>query len=155
MPAEHNEEVEKQYFEYILKVYKSRKDDWHGEILKEYFVEDFQDFSLEMFRNMPRERHRYLRQHLSKNGVYVPIGVGIHFATVLFEVLTRNLTKTFPISLQTEKQRTRSMQKAQASLINPLVDRLKQVTALADYTSQLSSINCIDVQENGQANNTR
>ena len=102
LPAEHNEEVEKQYSDYILKVYKSRKDEWNGEILKEYFKEDFEDFTLEMFKNMPRNLRRDLRHHLSKNGVYVPMGVGIHIATALFEVLTKNLKEPFPISPQTE-----------------------------------------------------
>ena len=90
--------MEKQYSEYIFKVHKSRKDDWNGEILKEYFYQDFEDFTLEMFTNMPRELRRDLRQHLSKNGMYVPMGVGIHIAIALFEVVTKNLSEPFPIS---------------------------------------------------------
>ena len=90
--------MEKQYSEYIFKVYESRKNVWNGEILKEYFYEDFEDFNLEMFKNMPRELQRDLQQHLSKNGMYVPMGVGIHIATALFEVVTKNLSEPFLIS---------------------------------------------------------
>ena len=47
----HDEDMEKSYTEYILETYKKRKDEWKRDILKEYFKEDFEDFSLEMFKN--------------------------------------------------------------------------------------------------------
>ena len=47
------------------------------------------------------------------------------------------------------------MQIAQASVSIPLIALQKQMTEQADKISQLSSRNCINVQDNGQANNSQ
>ena len=155
MDAEHSEEVKKQYSEYIFKVYNSRKDEWKGEILKEYFKECFEDFSLEMFKNMLRELRRNLRQHSSKNDLYVPMGVGIKTMTAPFEVLTKNPGEPFPINSHTEEQRPRTMQLDRASVSNSVVDLQKKATALAYNINKLSSRNYFNVQDDRKASNTR
>ena len=60
LPHPHDEDMEKSCTEYILETYKKRKDEWNGDILKEYFKEDFEDFPLEMFKNLPRTLRRDL-----------------------------------------------------------------------------------------------
>ena len=154
----HDQDVEKKYCECILALYRKRKDEWVGELLLEYFKEDFEDFTLEMFKNLPRDSRRDLRQHLTKHRVYVPIGVGINIATALHDVLTKNLSAPPARSVLPKNIQLRTAESIQEPQDDAISQIERQMAVLADNISQLSSkekINsCPMVDEANSTNNT-
>lgn len=91
LPEKADLEDQKLYAEYRLKVYCLRKDAWKGELLKEYFKEDFESFTQEMFRNLPLDTRRDLRSVLRGGGVFVQMYGGISMPAALFKTLTEDL----------------------------------------------------------------
>ena len=139
LPHSHDQDVEKKYWEYVLDLYRRRKDEWVGELLLEYFKEDFEDFTLEMFKNLPRDLRKDLRQHLTKHRVYVPIGVGIDIATALHNVLTRNLSAPPARSVLPKNIQLRTAESIQEPHDDAISQIKRQMAVLADNISQISS----------------
>ena len=120
-------------------MYRKRKAEWVGELLLEYFKEDFEDFMLEMLKNLPKVLRWDLRQHLTKHRVYAPIGVGINIATALHDVLTNKLSDPparSDLLRNIHLCTAESVQKPDYDAISLIK---QQMVVLADNTSQLSS----------------
>jgi len=92
LPDVHDKKVEQEYTVFRMAVYRRRNRSWSNELLKEFFKEDFAMFTQEMFRKLPLDIRRDLRQHLLDHGVYVPTGTGISIPAALYRTLNEDLT---------------------------------------------------------------
>ncbi len=79
-PDETSEELQ-EYAEYCLENYKDKK--WTNDTLLEYYIDDFEQFSLNHFKGLEKNTRRLLRDHLLANGVYVSKGLGIEISAGL------------------------------------------------------------------------
>ena len=81
LPKDATEEQKRLFTYCCLVTYGKRK--WKRDTLEEYFVEDFQDFTVDDFSNLPQLLRRDLRDHLRENGVMIPKGRNIKIAEAL------------------------------------------------------------------------
>jgi len=91
LPEQHDSDVQLKYARYRLAVYKIRTTEWKNELLKEFFKEDFNSFTQPMFRGLPLDIRRDLRQHLREHGVFVPIGANISTPVALMRAVHEDL----------------------------------------------------------------
>ena len=158
LPHPYDQDVEKKYCEYTLDLYLRRRDEWAEELLLQYFKEDFEDFTLEMFKNLRRNLRRDLRQHLTKHRVYAPIGVCINITTALHDFLTKKLSALLARSVLSKNIQLRTAESMEESHDDGISQIKRQVAVLADNISQLSSKEKINsspmVDEANSTNNT-
>ncbi len=81
LPPDATSEELQEYAEYCLENYKDKK--WTNDTLLEYYLDDFQQFSLNDFKGLEKNTRRLLPDHLRANGVYVPKGLGIEISAGL------------------------------------------------------------------------
>lgn len=91
LPSEHTDDIVLSYTMFRLGVYRNRHD-WKGDLLLEFYQEDFEKFTQPMFRGLPYDLRRDLRTHLISKGVKVPTGQNISIPHSLFHVLSAELT---------------------------------------------------------------
>lgn len=60
---------------------------WPGEVLGEYFQDDFESLKWNEFKNIDKTVRRNMRDLLRARGFYLPIGNNIRVPTVLFEIV--------------------------------------------------------------------
>lgn len=85
LPDDHDNASEADYATYCLENYKENEEKWTGDRLKEYYKEDFEKFKQELFRNLPTNIRRKIRDHLLKHLVQVPQGQGIKISDALYQ----------------------------------------------------------------------
>lgn len=72
-----------------MKVYREKS--WEGEILSEYFSEDFTSFTVNTFNGLPIDLRRELRDTLREKGVYVRQGSNVKIAESLYQAVHDDL----------------------------------------------------------------